>query len=435
MGAVTTAGRRLCSSARKTPSRKTRNRNTEEPELASSENSAPHHETPVLGNPDLPPEGEINTLDHPQSTVMVGPQNAVMASQFPNQLHAPATDISTQAFFWSSFNISPRRVQKGGWAREVTSADFHISDEIAGVNMYLEPGGIRELHWHQTAEWAVMTRGKCRITTLSREGYPSVEDVEEGDLWFFPAGTPHSLQGLGPDGAEFVLAFDDGEQSESNTLLLTDWFAHTPPEVLAKNFGVAQEVFSDIPLHNLWIFPGDEPGSLQADQDAAGVEWGSEPVIFRLSRSTPVHQNSGGSIQIADSTNFKYSSTVSAALVTVQPGSMRELHWHPNADEWQYYLRGSARMTVFNTGPHANTTDFRPGDIGVVKRNLGHYVENTGDDVLQFLEVFRTDKYEEISLANWLAHVPPSLVSAHLNIDEATLGTFPRSAQGIVPLR
>src|SRR6218665_3046305 len=117
-------------------------------------------------------------------------------------------------------------------------------------------------------------------------------------------------------------------------MLLTDWFAHTPPEVLAKNFGVAQEVFSDIPLHNLWIFPGDEPGDLAADQDAAGVEWGAEPVIFRLSRTQPRFKNSGGSIQIADSTIFTYSNTVAAALVTIEPGSMRELHWHPNADEW-----------------------------------------------------------------------------------------------------
>ena len=401
-----------------------------------SDESAPHHETPTLGNPDLPPEGEVNTVDDPAAAVMKGPQNRVIESQFPNQIDSPPTDISTQPFFWSSFNISPRRVQRGGWARELTSADFHISDEIAGVNMYLEAGGIRELHWHQTAEWAVMTRGRCRVTTLSRSGLPSVEDVEEGDLWFFPAGTPHSLQGLGPDGAEFVLAFDDGAQSESNTLLLTDWFAHTPPEVLAKNFGVAQEVFADIPLHNLWIFPGEVPGELAKDQESADVTWGAaEPIIFRLSRSQPLHQNSGGSIQIADSTNFQLSSTVAAALVTVEPGSMRELHWHPNADEWQYYLRGSARMTVFNTGPHANTTDFRPGDVGVVKRNYGHYVENTGDDVLQFLEVFKADKYEEVSLANWLAHVPPSLVSAHLNIPEDVLATFPRSTQGITPGR
>ncbi len=359
----------------------------------------------------------------------------VLESQFPNVITAPGTDISTQPFFWSSFNISPRRQQRGGWAREVTQPDFAISDEIAGVNMYLEPGAIRELHWHQTAECAIMTQGKCRVTTLSRDGLPSVEDVFKEDLWFFPAGLPHSLQGMGPDGAEFVLAFDDGNQSESNTLLLTDWFAHTPPDVLAKNFRVAQEVFDDIPLHNLWIFPGDEPGDLEADQVAAGVEWGgTEPVIFRMSELTPVHENSGGSIRIADSKNFTASKAIAAALVKVEPGSMRELHWHPNADEWQYYMQGSARMTVFNTGPHANTTDFRAGDVGLVRRNLGHYVENTGDDTLIFIETFRSDHYEEVSLANWLSHLPPKLVSAHLNIPEETLAKFPRGAQGIVPL-
>jgi oxalate decarboxylase len=260
-----------------------------------------------------------------------------------------------------------------------------------------------------------MTEGKCRVTTLSRDGKPGVEDVFKGDLWFFPAGLPHSLQGMGPDGAEFVIAFDSGSQSESNTLLITDWFAHTPPDVLAKNFQVARDVFDDIPLHNLWIFPGDEPGDLEADQVAAGVEWGgTEPVIFRMSQSKPLYENSGGSVRVADSTNFPASKTVAAALVVVKPGSMRELHWHPNADEWQYYMQGSARMTVFNTGPHANTTDFKAGDVGLVRRNCGHY--------------------EEVSLANWLSHLPPKLVSAHLNIPEETLATFPRGAQGIVPL-
>ena len=404
--------------------------------MGSNETQVPHHETPTLGNPDLPQEGMQTTAGNQASATMTGPQNPVIESQFPNQMVAPGTDIGTQPFFWSSFNISPIRQQRGGWARELTMHDFAISDEIAGVNMYLETGGIRELHWHQTAEWAIMTEGACRVTTLSREGKPSVEDVFKGDLWFFPAGLPHSLQGLGPDGAEFVLAFDSGNQSETNTLLLGDWLAHTPPDVLAKNFRVAQEVFDDIPLHGLWIFPGDEPGDLEADQVAAGVEWGTpEPVIFRLSQSKPVYENSGGSIRIADSrTNFPASKTVAASIVTVKPGSMRELHWHPNADEWAYFMQGSARMTVFNTGPHANTTDFRAGDVGVVGRNFGHYVENTGDDDLVFVETFRSDHYEEVSLANWLSHLPPKLVSAHLNIPEETLAKFPRGAQGIVPL-
>jgi len=62
--------------------------------------------------------------------------------------------------------------------------------------------------------------------------------------------------GLGPDGCEFILCFDDGKATEYNTLLVTDWFAHTPPDILAENFGVPAEVFSKIPLHQLYIFQG-----------------------------------------------------------------------------------------------------------------------------------------------------------------------------------
>jgi oxalate decarboxylase len=396
--------------------------------------AVPNRPRPTFGNPDLPPQGRVNTAGNPESLRSDGPRNEVIESQFPSQTDPPATDISTQPFFWSSFNISPKRIQNGGWARELTSEDFAISDEIAGVNMHLAPGGIRELHWHQTAEWAIMTRGKCRITTIDSEGRPSIEDVEEGDLWYFPAGLPHSLQGLGPKGAEFVLAFDNGEQSESNTLLVTDWIAHTPPDVLAKNFGVPKEVFRNIPLNNLWIFQGAEPGDLAADRTAAGVLPGPDPVIFRLSRSKPVKENSGGRIQVADSTNFKVSTTIAAALVTVEPGGMREMHWHPNADEWQYYLRGQARMTVFNTGPKATTNDFRPGDVGVVRKNLGHYVENTGKDIMQFVEVFRAHKYEEVSLADWFAHLPPELLMQHLNLTREDIERFPKSRRGIVPV-
>ena len=121
---------------------------------------------------------------------------------------------------------------------------------------------------------------------------------------------------------------------------------------------------------------------------------------------TACQSDSRGIVQVADSDNFKVATTVAATLVTMQPGAMRQMHWHPNADEWQYYIKGKARMGVFNTGPNVLTMDFNPGDIGYVKRNYGHYVQNVGDSDLQFFAVFRTGNYEEISLSSWLKHSP-----------------------------
>ena len=271
---------------------------------------------------------------------------------------------------------------------------------------------------------------------LDPQGRAYVADVKQGDLWYFPVGYPHSLQGLGPDGAEFILAFDKGEQSEYNTLLVTDWMAHTPPDVLAQNFGVPAETFSKTPLHDLWIYQGELPGPLAADQDAVKGPQGlpPNPFTFSLASGPVARQAKGGMVQIADSHNFKASTTVAAALVTLRPGGLREMHWHPNADEWQYYVKGSAQMTVFNTGPKAITNNFKAGDIGYIKANFGHYIKNVGDTDLVFLEIFKASSYKEISLSDWLAHTPPAMVAAHFNVSLADVAKFPNNIPDVLPL-
>ena len=167
--------------------------------------------------------------DEPRQYDRSGPAQSGARRPVPGRIVAAGHRCGDMPQFWASFNNASKRIQNGGWARQVTQADFQISETIAGVNMRLTAGGLRELHWHVFSEWAFMTYGSCRITVLDPAGHAYVADVNEGDLWFFPAGFPHSLQGLGPDGAEFILAFDDGHASEFNTLLVTDFLAHTPP--------------------------------------------------------------------------------------------------------------------------------------------------------------------------------------------------------------
>ena len=388
----------------------------------------------TFGNSDVPPEGAINATK--QALSNPGPRNPVIEGQFPNFINPPATDVLGMPMFWSSFNNAHFRIQAGGWARQVTSADFAISKTISGVNMRLDAGGIREMHWHQQAEWAFVSNGTTRITILDADGRPQVADVGAGGLWYFPAGLPHSLQGLGPDGTEFILAFDEGAASEDNTLLITEWLAHTPPEVLAKNFGVSADAFMNIPLSQRWIFQGEVPGPLAADQKVAAGSDGSsaQSFVFDLAGMKPNTRTKGGSVRIADSTNFHVSTTVAVAMVTIEPGGLREMHWHPNADEWQYYVRGKGRMTVFNTGPQAMTADFNPGDIGYVKKSFGHFIENTGTDDLVFLEVFKAPQYVDVSLSDWMVHTPPAMVSATLNIDPTVLAKFPETRANVVPV-
>jgi oxalate decarboxylase len=389
-----------------------------------------------FGDPDEPPQGAINTKGSPSSVTDPGPNNPALTDQFPGAFSPPATDVGDLQMFWASFNNAPRRIQNGGWARQVTQYDFGISETISGVNMRLTRGGIRELHWHLSAEWAYITRGSCRITTIDQLGRPNVEDVHQGGLWYFPAGLPHSLQGIGEDGCEFIICFDDGKASEFNTLLLTDWLAHTPPADLALNFGIPADTFSKIPLNDLYIFQGEMPGPLEAEQQQAAGDAGPPALrsAFQMNEVAPTRQTKGGMVQIADSSNFKASKTIAAALVTIHPGGMREMHWHPNADEWQYFISGQGQATVFNTGPKAVTQNFNAGDIGYIKRAYGHYIRNTGNTDLVYLEVFRSSYFADVSLSDWLSHTPRAMVAQHLSIDPATVANFPNGKPVVVPV-
>src|SRR5262245_47695445 len=140
-----------------------------------------------------------------------GPRNIERELQNPNLLVPPATDHGTLPNLRFSFADAHVRLDTGGWARQVTVRELGIATTIAGVNMRLNAGGVRELHWHKAAEWAYMLYGSARITAIDAQGRSFVDDVGVGDLWYFPAGIPHSIQGLNPDGAEFLLVFDEGE--------------------------------------------------------------------------------------------------------------------------------------------------------------------------------------------------------------------------------
>ena len=138
-------------------------------------------------------------------------------------------------------------------------------------------------------------------------------------------------------------------------------------------------------------------------------------------------------MRIVDSSTFKASTTVAMAMVTLRPGGLRELHWHPNADEWQYYISGKGRMTVVSTGNRARTMNFQAGDVGYVEKSLLHYIENTGDTDMVFLEMFKSSYYQDLSLSVWLSHTPPELVMAHLHIDKATYDAIPREEAVVLP--
>lgn len=342
-----------------------------------------------------------------------GPRDVMRDIENPDMLVPPITDSGLLPNMKFSFSDTSMTLNHGGWSREITVRELPIATTLAGVNMSLTPGGVRELHWHQQAEWSYMILGRARITSIDSEGRNFIADVGPGDLWYFPPGLPHSIQGL--EHCEFLLVFDDGNFSDLNTLSISDWFAHTPKDVLSANFGVPMSAFNNIPSGQVYIYQDKIPGPMESERVQS--PYGTIPLSFKhqLLAQTPV-KTPGGSVRIVDSSNFPISKNIAAALVEIEPGAMRELHWHPNNDEWQYYLTGQGRMTVFAGNGTARTFDYRAGDVGYVPFATGHYIQNTGNQTLWFLEIFKSDRFVDVSLNQWMALTPRNLVRDNLNV-------------------
>jgi oxalate decarboxylase len=349
----------------------------------------------------------------------------------PDLFIPPTTDSGTVPNLRFSFFDAHTRRTEGGWAREVTQREMPIATTLAGVNMHLYPGGVRELHWHKEAEWGYLLVGEARLTAVDEHGRNFVADVGVGDIWNFPAGIPHSIQGL-EDGCEFLLVFDDGNFSENETFLVSDWLAHVPRAVLAQNLGVDENDLDGLPAEELWIFPADVPGPLAFDR--VTNPQGTLPrghFVRGLLEQDPI-DTGVGTARIADSSNFPIARTIAAALVEVGPGAMREMHWHPNTDEWQYFIEGSARMTVFDSPGKARTFDYTAGDVGYVPFATAHYVQNTGEGPLRFLELFRSDRFADVSLNQWLALTPPQLVEDHLHLGQSAISKLRKDKRPVI---
>ena len=146
----------------------------------------------------------------------------------------------------------------------------------------------------------------------------------------------------------------------------------------------------------------------------------------------PTRRTPGGEVRIVDSRNFPVTKNIAAAQITLKPGALRELHWHPYASEWQFWMADKGRMGIIMNEGRARTMDFNANDVGFVPRVANHYIENTGNTDADFLEMFKADQFADFSMNNWIRHVPPEAVMAHMNIDRQQIARIPSEKELVI---
>ena len=356
------------------------------------------------------PEASLNASNTSDTSVDLVKRQAIASASAPEAESDAMPEIKYE------LGKQPLKEHPGGASNEATAKNFPISKGLAGVSMFLKPGGLRELHWHaNAAEWSYVIAGHCRITVIDPEGHSEIKDFGPGDVWYFPRGHGHSIQGIGNEECHFILVFDSGYFSEFATFSVSDWIAQTPPGVLSKNFGLPVSAFSAFPKKEVYISQGPVPPPLPLDPEPGTDNPPPLTHRFRLGSKVPL-VTSGGSFNLVDQKQFPISKTMCGAILKMKPYAMRQLHWHPNADEWQYYISGRARMTVFGSQGRAITREFGPGDVGYVPMGMGHYLETVGDSECEMLAVFNAGSYQEIALTEWLAKTPERLLETNFSV-------------------
>lgn len=326
------------------------------------------------------------------------------------------------------------RTGPGGITRGASVRDFPASIGIAGVSMRLEPGGMRELHWHaNAAEWAYVISGSCRTTVIHPDGHAYTDTFEPGDVWYFPRGYGHSIQGLGPDECHFILIFDNGDFSEDHTFSITDFLSHTPNNIVAQNLGITPERAAKLPQGEAYFVKGPVPNDSSSSGTYRRNSELTTPHRYPLHAKQPRRAPGGGTQRTVTVEDFPISTTMAGSLIELQPGALREMHWHPNADEWQYYISGTAEMTVFLAEGHAVTEQFEAGDVGYAPMGAGHNIKNTGDEVCRVLIGFNSGHYEAIDLSEWLAGNPDDVLSTNLEMSKEEAEQLPNDTLFIAP--
>lgn len=349
-----------------------------------------------------------------------------------NNVPDPLLSGTSLPTFRFALEKSEGRVVGGSFGKEVTVEQLPISKALAGVSMRTEPGVMRELHWHATAaEWGYVLDGRCRTTVVDPEGRCEINEFGPGDLWYFPRGHPHQIETIGDVPCHFILVFDNGYFSEFGTFSITDWLSCVPPALLAKNLGVPAETFASQRKGEAYFSQGAPPPAIAADP----LQGRRDPPLshrFSLLAQQPNRTFKGGVEWRVDRTRFPIATTMSGVVLRLEPGALRELHWHPNAAEWGYVVAGRVRMTLFGSRGRYREETLDAGDVAYIPQGFGHSIENIGSETAQMLIVLSAGDYQVIDLTQWLAANPRDVLRTNLGLDDAVIDRLPRRDAFIV---
>ena len=232
------------------------------------------------------------------------------------------------------------------------------------------------------------------------------------------------LQCLGDQPTHFILIFDNGYFSEFGTFSMTDWLGHTRG-LLAKNSACPP---TSLPAGRGKRFISPAGRSRPAHRPRrSGWKLPPHSHKYEMLKQAPHAEFAGGREWRVDSSTFPISTTMTGIVLDLEPGGLRELHWHPTADEWNYVVSGQISVTLFGSHGRFRSERLDAGDVGYIPQGYGHSIENVGSQACRVLIAFNTGNYAAIDLSQWIAGNPADVLAANFGLPAALFEQFPKS--------
>lgn len=306
-------------------------------------------------------------------------------------------------------------------------ADKNCFPALKGMSSYylvLEPGGIREPHWHPNAnELTYCIKGNAVVTILSDNNRHDTFNIETGDLFFVQKGYLHHIQNISEGNSEFVVVFNDELPEDIG---ITGALGSQTDDVLASTFGIPAEPFSkinrsvnDVLIGKTYSFPKIE-SDIPNDHK------------FSLLKFPAQIQTTGGIITLGNTSTFPALKGLACYYLKLSEKGIREPHWHPNAAELDYIIKGRARMNILSPGGKLDSFEVGEGEIVFIPPAYFHYIENIAGEETEFAVFFSHESPEDIGISGSIGAYSGEVLSALFKTDPAVFDVIPKLQESVM---
>jgi oxalate decarboxylase len=323
-----------------------------------------------------------------------------------------------QAHVFHLSSTPPQQVTLGGARINVNGSNFSALQRMALSKLTLLKGGVREPHWHPNAhELGYCIGGQGRVTVVGLKGERNTFSIEKGTTFFIPQSYLHGIENTGDEPLEILLCFNHPNVDEIN---LSSACGFMSKSVMGALFDRGPAFFSDLHISKTSAFIV-KTEKKYADQEVISTE---SPYRLDLDSTQPQIQEPGGWAKKAEKATMPILEDLALFSLHLDTDGIREPHWHPNAHELNYVIKGKVRITLVSPEERTETFELSPGDVSFLPKGYLHDIENIGQEDVHMAVFFSHASPSNMGLSDSMGAYSPEILGAIFNQEPAYFADF-----------